>query len=647
MANATTLLYGEGNVLSDRHIDYYAERAKGGVALQVSEQHAVSTVTTGAFAACVSAAHPAAVSRFAELAEAVHEYDSRFFVQLFAPGAADSGTFGVEGWRPVWSVSRMPSYQHDEIPAVMGKDEISALVAGHARSARNVAAGGLDGVEIHAAHGWLVGLFLSPFWNDRRDAYGGSVRNRCRLALEIAEAIRDAAPELALGIQLSLDEHLDGLGITPDETEEQLAIMSESGLFDYFDISTGALYSTHQTIPPMVVPEAFLADFGRRARQIVGDRAKIFLVGRVRDIATAARLVEDGCADMVAMARALIADPFLVRKAREGRESETTRCIGENECVLRTSLERPTTCVVNPISGREAAWGSGRDSSPPPVPRKVLVVGGGPAGLRVAAAAAARGHAVTLTEREDEVGGHLRLLARMPTRSPWQEAIDDLERAAARTGVRVLLGVDVDADLALRESSDMIIVATGADWDTTAFSPARPAVPSIPGVEASHVLDIADAAWRALADPRSLGLRVLLVDESGEYLPIGLADLLSSTGTEVEVVSRHDRVGSYLYGTLEAPFVLPRLVAAGVRLTPRHYVEAIDHFGVDLVDEWGTRRRAEPIDTVVLSMLRTPRDRLFADLRREHVDVRVVGDALAPRRTAEVIYEGESVGRSL
>jgi 2,4-dienoyl-CoA reductase-like NADH-dependent reductase (Old Yellow Enzyme family) len=650
MANATTLLYAERNILSDRHIAYYRERARGGTALLVSEQHAVHPLGTGAFPTCCAAWDPAAVPQFARLADAVHEHDCRFLVQLFAPGVNDSGTMMMDRWHPLWGASRLPSFKRNEIPMVMGQAEIDELIRGHAQCARHVAEGDLDGIEIHAAHNWLVAQFLSPLWNTRADAYGGSVENRCRLALEIATAVREATSEpLIVGIQLSVDEYLGDMAITPEDTEAQLEVLAASGLFDYFDISTGAMYSNHWTIPTMEVPEAFLAPFGKRAKELVGERAKIFVVGRVRDLRSAARLVDEGCADMVAMTRAHIADPFLVRKALEGRVDETIKCVGENDCMLRVSLNREVTCFLNPATGRELDWGDGTVQRVAPwETKRVVVVGGGAAGMQAAAAAARRGHTVVLVERERELGGQIALLKRLPGRGDWQDAIDSLATALRATGVETRLGLEADGPLLAAEQPDTVLCATGATWDRTGFSPQRPGFKLIPGVEQDNVLDIATATWRALANANGLGTRVLVVDETGDYLPVGLADLLSAAGVEVEIVTRHPLVGHNLHATLDAPFVFPRLLAAGVRLTAQHFLAAVEGDSVKLVDIWGgSKRRRKGVDHVVLAMLRTPDERLFRKVEGLFPDVRRVGDALAPRRLAEVIYEGEKVGRRL
>jgi 2,4-dienoyl-CoA reductase-like NADH-dependent reductase (Old Yellow Enzyme family) len=645
VVTATTLLYGQDGILSDRHIAYYRERARGGAGLQITEEHAAHPLSTGPLANHCSAWDERCVPQLRKLGEAVREHGGRQFVQLFAAGVSDSGTMTLD-WYPLWAPSHRPHVGFNEQGLTMGQAEIDDLIAGFARSAANAQAAGLDGIEIHGAHGWLIGQFLNPIYNERCDQYGGSVENRCRLALEIGEAVRRAVEDrLTVGIRLSMSDHVAG-GITPDLVAQQLELFSDAGLFDYFSLSDGGTHAGHRTIPTMELPGGHLAGFGRRAKGIVGDRARIFIAGRIRDPRIAARLVEEGAADMVAMTRAHLADPHLVRKAREGRDDEIVPCIGENDCIVRAHASRPVACMMNPVSGREREWGTEphRNAGPP---HRVLVAGGGPAGLKAAATLARRGHHVVLFEREDELGGHLNLLKRLPYRRDWELAVDALARAAKRTGVEVRIGTEASAALAHEEAADAVVCATGAAWERTGYSVLRPDRPGIPGIADGPVLDIADAVRRAVIDPTALGRRVLLLDSTGDYLPLGLADLLSSEGVEVEFISPRLYVGEIAVASLDAGFVFPRLASAGVRFTPQHFVEAIDGGRVELADVWGGPARSIEVDTIVLSLLRVPNDGLARELDGLVPQVVRIGDALAPRRTADAIYEGEKIGRAL
>jgi 2,4-dienoyl-CoA reductase-like NADH-dependent reductase (Old Yellow Enzyme family) len=645
VVTATTLLYGRDGVLSDRHIAYYRERARGGAGLQITEEHAAHPLSTGPLANHSSAWDERCIPKLRELGEAVREHGGRQFVQLFAAGVSDSGTMTLD-WYPLLAPSRRPHVGFNEQGRTLGQGEIDDLVAGFGRSAAHARAAGLDGIEIHGAHGWLIGQFLSPIYNDRGDGYGGSIESRCRLALEIGAAVRGAVGDrLTVGIRLSVSDHVSG-GITPDDVERGLEVLSDAHLFDYFSLSDGGTHAGHRTIPTMELPGAHLAGFGRRAKAIVGERARIFVAGRIRDLRVAARLVEEGAADMVAMTRAHLADPQLVRKTREGRADEVIPCIGENECIVRAHASRPVACMMNPVSGRELAWGPGTLRRAPRG-RRAVVVGGGPAGLKAAATLAERGHAVVLFEREGELGGHLNLLARLPHRADWALAAESLAGAARRAGVDIRLGVEADAAAADAERPDAVVCATGADWERTGFSVVRPDRPGIPGAADGSVVDVAEAIRRTEDDPNALGERVLLLDGTGDYLPLGLADRLSSAGVDVELVSPRLYVGEYAVASLDAGFVFPRLVAAGVRFTPQHFVEAIDGGRVELADVWGGPARTVHVDAVVLSLQRAPNDSLAHELEERVAHVVRIGDALAPRRTADAIYEGEKVGREL
>lgn len=645
----STLLFAQENILSDRHIAYYAERAMGGTGLIITEEHAAYRSGLGAFPDSCTAFDPRAVPAFARLAQTLHEHGARGFVQLWGPGLEDSGTVMPERWQPVMAVSRSPSPGHNAIPMVMGIEQIAEVVRGHGASARNAEVAGLDGVEVHAAHGWLVKQFLSPLFNDRRDGYGGSLQGRMRLLTEILEEIHARAGALAVGVQLSVDEYVGELGITPEETLAQVQALAHSGLADYVNISTGSQYSRGYTIAAMEHPEALLADHGRAVKQVAGERMKVLVIDTVRTAAAAARLVAEEAADIVGMTRAHIADPFLVAKAMSGREAETIPCVGENECILRTRRARPVACLMNPTSGRERRWGTRASAvSPASRPLRIAIVGGGPAGLHVAGVLASRDHRIVLFEREEHLGGHLHLLAGLPGRERWQVGIDALAAAARRAGAELRVGVEAGVEDLAALAPDRVLCATGSTWDRTGVSFARADHSPIPGVESDRVLGADQAIRRALAQPGSLGARVVVVDETGEHLPLGIADLLSGQGAAVEIVTRHPQVGEAAISSLDAGGALGRMRERAVEMWPGHLLSAIDGATVRVTEAWSQRDRAiENVDTVVLSMLRSPERRLLEQALSAGLKARALGDALTPRRTAEVIYEAEEVGREL
>ncbi len=650
MMTAQTTLYGRDNVLGDRHIEFFRERAKGGAALFITEQQAGHRISKGSFFEGCSAWEKRAIPQYAKLADAVHEHGARQFIQLFGCGVHDKGTMIMDEWHPLWGVSKMPSIVHHEIPLVMEQEHIDDVVREFGESALNVMVSGCDGVELHAAHSYLLGQFLSPAFNDRTDAYGGSVRKRCQILLEIGESVRArVGSDFTVGVRLSFDEFMGDAGITPDQAEEQLDVLSTSGLFDFFNISGGGYYTLHRAVAPMNVENGFMLPFARRAKAVVGNRAKVFIVGRIIDLHQAERALADGATDMVAMTRAQMAEPHLVRKTREGREKEIRRCMGANECVARLFDNRQVTCAVNPSVGREARWGSGTLQPVAAADAKsIVVVGGGIAGMKTAAVAGSRGHRVRLLEREERLGGHLNLLLRLPTRKEWGIAIDNLARAMEVAGVDVRLGTDATADLIEREKPDAVVVATGARWDCDGRSQFRPGSARLAGTEQENAIDVGTATERALADAGALGRRVVILEETGFYLPLGLAEILAGAGAEVEIVTPRAMVGEDAMRTLDLSFVMPRLEAAGVVRSAHTNVDRIEGDAVHVRSVWGGQARViEGVDTVVVSMLRSPEDALYRALQGRIGALHRVGDALAPRRPIQSMYEGEELGRAL
>jgi 2,4-dienoyl-CoA reductase-like NADH-dependent reductase (Old Yellow Enzyme family) len=648
---AETIVYAENHIISDRHIAYYRERALGGAALIVTEQQAAHRLSKGSFHAGCTAWEKRVIPQYAKLADTVHEHDTKLFVQLFNCGAHDKGTMIVDEWHPLWGASRLPSIAHRETPMVMGQAEIDDLAKGFGESAVNVQVSGLDGVEVHGAHSYGIAQFLSPAYNRRTDRYGGSVRNRCQIVLDIGEEIRRrVGPNFTVGIRLSFDEFLGAGGITPDQAEEQLELFAASGLFDYFSISGGGYHTFHIAIPPMGAKPGFMIPFGKRAKAVIGNRAKVFIVGRILDLGMADQIIADDSADMVALARAQLADPFLVKKVQEGREKEIIRCVGANECLSRLFDNREVICMMNPVSGREQQWGHGTlKMVPKEAAKKIVVVGGGPGGMKFAAVATERGHQVVLLEKEAELGGHLNTLKQLPTRAEWHTAVDNLARAMDVAGVKVRLGVTATKEVIEHEKPDAVICATGASYTTAAPSAYRMERTSIPGHDQQNVLDVGTATRRALKDPKSLGKRIVILDETAGYLPLGLAEVLATQGqAEVEVFSPLDSIGEELGRTLDGPHLFPRLAAAGVKLTAQHFIEKIDGHTVTVYYIWGGAPRViSDVDTVIISTGRTPNDTLFNEIHDSFKEVHRVGDVLAPRKPAAVIYEGEKLGREI
>jgi 2,4-dienoyl-CoA reductase-like NADH-dependent reductase (Old Yellow Enzyme family) len=648
---AKTLLYGEDHIMSDRHIAFYTERAKGGVGVQVAEQTAAHPIAKGSFYQGITAYEKKAIPKYATLADAVHEHDCRFFVQLFHPGVHDKGSTIMDEWHELWAASRVPSNVHHEVPMVMRQEHIDDLVSGFGRSARNLEVAGIDGVEIHASHSYGIAQFMSPYYNKRDDRYGVGTKAGTQLALDIGDEVRrSTGDDFVMGIRMNWDEFLGEAGIEPELAAEQLEILVSSGLFDYFNMTGSAYPTLYLGTASMRVPHGYMRDFGKAAKDIVGDRAAVWIVGRIKDLRMANDIVGSGDADAVCMSRAQLADPFLVKKGMEGRMDEVNSCIGYNECIGRLFEQREVVCALNPRSGRERQWGEGTlNVIEPPARKKVAVIGGGPAGMKTAAVAASRGHEVTLYERSHELGGHINLLKRLPSREEWDDAIDNLRRAMQHAGVDVRLGTEASAASVKADGADAVVWATGSVWDHTGFSPSDPSRDTMPGHEQDNVITVGEAVARALEDPKSLGQRVVISEETGTYLPLGLAELLGQNRVEVEIVSPNLFIGEVALKRFELQHLMPLLKKLGAKLINQQAIDRIEGTTITAKDIWSQEtREIRDVDTLVLSHMRVPAEAGLEEARDTFEgELVLVGDVRAPRAMSEIMFEGEKVGRAL
>lgn len=641
VVTAHSLQYAVNGMMAQQSIDYYEERAKGGAGLIMTEAQAVHPTSSGLALRCQQGWSEDVIPIYRNLADAVHRHGAKVFVDLSHFGVEDFNAMKLDNWRALWGPSGLPSTTYNEIGKAMTKADIAEVVAGFARTARNAQVAGIDGAEVHAAHGYLLCSFLSPLTNRRTDEYGGTTENRCRIVVEAAQAIREACgPDFPIGVRISMTEYAPG-GIDEDEGERITAFLAESGIFNYFSISAGNAMTFDHVVSPMTLPGPVLVDLAVRAKKVVGD-VPVLTANGITELSVASDIVAEGKADLVAMTRAHIADPHLVNKAQTGRELEIRHCVRANQgCIHRMAQSWELTCTQNPAAGREKLLGidtlSTTDS-----PKRVVVVGGGPAGMRAAESAARRGHHVILLEREAKLGGQIKYAAQLPTRGRWAVMIHDMERMLDLLKVDVRTGRTATIDDIRALSPDHVILATGSTWRTDGFSVKVAARPTIPGLGKVRVLDPIEA----VTSPELCGERVLIVDDTGEYTALGLAETLADLGKTVEVVTAGLFVGENIVLNLDLGHVYPRLHAAGVTLTPQHIVGEVNDEGAVLTRIWDGASRVISVDSVVTVMLRDPDTTLLADLEDEF-EVTQVGDCLAPRRVDEAIYEGEMAGRAV
>jgi 2,4-dienoyl-CoA reductase-like NADH-dependent reductase (Old Yellow Enzyme family) len=627
---------GEPGYYGERTGRYLADRARGGVAAVICGQAAVHPTTAYQMPHNAAAWRPEAVAHFRRVTDQVHEHGAAALLQLAHNGGVNRGNWSK---LPVLAPSVVADY--DEPPVALDEAGIAELIEAFAVSAAHAAEGGFDGIEVHGAHGYLIHEFLSPRTNLRTDDYGGSLENRMRFGTEVLAAVRAAVgPAVAVGLRLVGDEEQwDRSGLGPDDAAEIGAGYAERGLVDFLNVSVGTsgmgMVRTNYARPGLGV------DAARTVRRAAGG-VPVFAVHRILDPDQAEAILADGGADGVCLVRALIADPQWVRKAELGRADEIRRCTGTNQsCYGNLINGMPVSCVQNPAVGREADLGLGT-LRPADVVKRVVVVGGGPAGLEAAWVAAARGHDVVLLERDEELGGKVRLAAALPGRSELADFAHWRAGECRRRGVDLRLGVEADAEVVLGLAPDAVVVATGGRADKSVKAKYHPT--PVAGWEQDWVLDHEAALRRALA--ADLTGRVVVLDAVGHIEAIGLGELLASRGVEVTVVT-----------ALPAPIALdpetqaaalPRACRAGMAWRPNTVLAAIGDHEVTLIDALShAAEQVAGVDWVVIRTHGRPDDGLHHDLVGRVPELVRIGDALAVRPCDRAIWDGHQAGRAL
>jgi 2,4-dienoyl-CoA reductase (NADPH2) len=602
---------------------YAAARAAGGAGLVVTEE---ATVHPGdrPYEKLVAGTDPAVVPAFRRLTDAVHAHGTPVFAQLNHNGGQSSAMYTR---RPVAAPSVVPDPLFGEVPYAVTAAEIGELVAGYATTAGHCAAGGFDGVELQCSQSSLVRGFLAPGTNRRTDGYGGPLEHRARFLLEVLAAVREAiGPRRALGVRLSADDLVPG-GITPEEAVATARLVAATGLADYLSTSVGvATENLYRNVAGMGSPPGWTLPVAARIRAATG--LPVVGVGGFTEPAQAEAALAAGQCDLVGVVRGQIADPEFAVKARTGRTGEIRSCLRCNqECIGRVGRNRWLGCVVNPRAGRESALPAPRRR-----PRRVHVVGGGPAGLQAAASAAGRGHEVTLFEAGPVTGGQVLVAAAAPGRARLGLLVAELAAECARLGVQVRTSSPVDADLLRRAAPDAVVLATGA----------RATRPGWAG-DSPRVVDVTDVLTGRV---RPSGA-VLVVDDLGSAAATSTALLLAERGCAVEVVTSGMVVGADLGLTLEAEGWHVRAAELGITQSADLVVTGVAGARVTLLHHPTGRPGDRMVDWVVVATWPTPADELWRELRGGELEVHRIGDCVAPRRMSAATVEGERVGAAL
>jgi 2,4-dienoyl-CoA reductase-like NADH-dependent reductase (Old Yellow Enzyme family) len=627
---------GEPGHYGARYARYLGEFARGGAGVVIGGQAAVHPTTAYQMPNNASSWDPDAIPGLTRVADAVHAHGALAFLQLAHNGGVNGGAWSK---LPAWAPSLVANYM--EPPKPIERHEIASVIDGFARSASNCAAAGLDGVEIHAAHGYLIHEFLSPHSNLRTDEYGGDLDGRMRFCVEVLEAVRAAVGStVAVGVRLVGDEEIrDGTGIGPEDAGEIAARLEALGLVDFVNVSVGT--SGMGMVRPLYTPHGLGVAATRTVRAALSG-TPVFAVHRVLTPAEAEEIVADGAADAVTLVRALIADPDWPEKARTGRADEIRLCTGCNQgCYGNLTAGLPITCVTNPVTGREALL-----AGPPPpaeVSKRVVVIGGGPGGLEAAWVASARGHDVVLLERSRELGGKVRLAAALPGRAEIADFADWRTAECERQGVDIRLGHEATIDSVLALEPDAVIVATGGRATTATSSKWHPF--PIGGSDQGWVYDHESALEIGLADPTALGPRVVILDAVGDIAAIGIGHLLAAAGLEVTTVT--PLPSPIMIDNETNSRALPRAARAGMAWRPNTALVAIGDHEVTVADALTYQLDTIGADSVVIRTHGEPVADLYFGLADRVPDVVRIGDAVAVRWADRAIFDGHLAARAL
>jgi 2,4-dienoyl-CoA reductase-like NADH-dependent reductase (Old Yellow Enzyme family)/NADPH-dependent 2,4-dienoyl-CoA reductase/sulfur reductase-like enzyme len=637
----------EGRV-SDQKIAWFRRKAQGGVGWIQTGYVYVTRRGRGCTYFQMGIYDDAFVPGLRRLTEAVHEYNVRIGIQIAHAGRQTTHHY-LNGLQPE-APSPVPEPLLGERPAELSKERIGEIHQEFVRAAERGREAGFDLVEIHGAHGYLHHSFVSPLSNLRTDEYGGTLENRARFSVESVRALRAAlGPDFTLGYRISCDEFVEG-GFTIDDVCRVVPLLEDAGI-DYINVSGGSYESVKMMIAPAGIGPGQLEPYAARLKQVA--RVPVLSSGRYNSPELAERVLEAGSADFVVVGRALIADPDFPKKAKAGRIEDIRPCVAcEQGCIDRWFSALDITCVGNPEAGRESLEGWETIGHREPTGCRVLVVGGGPAGLEAARTSSLLGHDLTLWEAQESLGGQLALAARAPHQHEWGELHRWLVRQVKELGVELVLGRRADSESVLGQGIDAVILATGA----------RPAPPRwVSGWDAPNVAD----PFVVLAGEIDVGRRVVVI--GGDTIGCRTAHFLAEAGHEVTLVGG-GRAGLFdeddadfafdLVGEIVRPMLIEWLRETVTLIAKRHPKRVVeDGVVLDLAGAFPPFVEATrigpvdemflPADTVVLGTQRRPQDELYDGLRGHLDEVYLVGDALHPRTVAEATTEGSGAARSI
>ena len=605
--------------VSDRLIEYHEARARGGFGLVIVEVTAIDPLGNGSPSE-LGIWDDKFMPGLRHLVDRIHAASAKIAVQLHHAGRATYSS-NIGGQQPV-APSAIPDPITREMPRELTVEEIRSLVEAYAQGARRAKECGFDAVELHGAHGYLIAQFMSAYANKRTDEYGGNLEGFLRFPLEILQRTRElVGPDYPILFRISADEAVPE-GRTIEESVVVAKRLVAAGL-DALHVSVGVFESSHLTSAPPAVEPGFNAAAAATIKAAVS--VPVIAVGRIVNSTVAEDIISSGKADLVAIGRSSLTDPEFAVKAFEGRDEDIVKCLSCNEgCIDMLMLGGSSiTCTQNQALGREAEYASAGAAKA----KKVVVAGGGPAGLEAARTAALWGHKVTLCEKRDCLGGQVLLAAVPPAKEVWLEVVRSRIKDLQRLEVEIKLGCELTPELVKELSPDVVIVATGS----------APLLPDIPGADGSKAVTAHDALSGA-----PVGARIVVV--GGGMVGCETADYLAQQGKDVTIVEMLRRTAQDVSPSARY-FLRRRLKERDVKILTSTSVKAITDVGVVISSE-GEERTLEPVDTVVLATgAKSVND--LAAVKELVPEAYVVGDAASPGKILQAVQQAAEVARSL
>ncbi len=629
---AHTANMADAGMPGERHRGYYEERARGGAAMIVVEPvpvHASAVLTRGNF----KHSSDDIIPHFRKVTDTVHDYGAVICHQLYHVGGHGDAD---NSYHAAWSPSGVPSFHDSDGSHAMSGSEIEEVIEGYVQAARRAKESGFDGVELFAAYNALPDQFWLPFNNRRDDQWGGSFENRMRFSRVVLERIRKMAGEdFIIGLAVNMDTTSE-VSQSTELLQDVIAWHDHRQLMDYVTCGTGSYFNFTGIIPNAFHADKLGAEHAAALKSVVSF-AKVQAEAHIRTPENAEAVLKSGQADMVSIVRGQIADPYWVAKTQTGRSEDVRPCLSCNQmCWGRRSRDYWISCLINPSAGREFEWGGDR-FVPATVPKKILVVGGGVAGMEAARVAAERGHQVTLVEASDRLGGQFRLAGLQPRRGQITDYIHWLERQLNQLQVRILMNSPMDGVELKGFEADEVIIATGSQPDLKGFQRGLPQYDSLPGVERGHVYSTEDV----LSKRAQLGKRVLLLDETANWKGTGTAIWMAEQGHAVTVVTGAAVVMAEMSRTAADLQARARLRELSAVLLTEHVVLEWHGNGATVQASGGQSYRIA-VDTLVIAATNISERWLTDDTGHSSI-----GDATAARTAAMAIYEGRKWGMEI